>query len=80
MLLSNVASLDGALVIDCSGTVQGIGRLFRSRGRRFEGEGARSRAAGFASEFGIVLKVSQDGEIDLYSEGRRVAGGFETLL
>lgn len=37
-----------------------------------------TRAAGFASQFGILLKVSQDGEVDLYSDGVRIAQGFET--
>jgi DNA integrity scanning protein DisA with diadenylate cyclase activity len=78
-LLCNAAGLDGAVVIDTAGTVRGIGCIFSAIGRRTPTEGARTKAALFGSKCGIALKLSQDGEIGLYSQSESIYAAFSPI-
>lgn len=70
-VLSTLASLDGAIVVDRDGRLLAAGAILQhppseeSEERGFI-EGARTTAAMAASKFGPVLKVSEDGEITFY--------------
>jgi hypothetical protein len=74
-VLSTLASLDGAIVVDREGRLLAAGAILRhpqSDELSQEGfiEGARTTAAMAASKFGPVLKVSEDGEITFYDRER----------
>lgn len=75
-LVCNAAALDGAVVIDRTGIVRGIGCIFETRRVRTTAEGARTRAAMFASKEGVALKISQDGEMSVYANGKNQATIF----
>jgi hypothetical protein len=78
-LMCNAAALDGAVVIDGNGIVRGIGCIFETGRRRTAAEGARTRAALFASKDGVVLKISQDGEMSIYRNGESQANVFSPV-
>jgi len=74
-VLSTLASLDGAIVVDRAGRLLAAGAILRhpasdelSQGGYIEG--ARTTAAMAAGKFGPVLKVSEDGEITFYDRER----------
>ena len=69
-LICNAAALDGAVVIDRRGIVRGIGCIFETGRVRTAAEGARTRAAIFASKNGVALKISQDGEMAIFTNGK----------
>ncbi len=74
-VLSTLASLDGAIVVDGEGRLLAAGAILRhppSEELEQGGiiEGARTTAAMAASRFGPVLKVSEDGEITFYDRER----------
>jgi hypothetical protein len=75
-LVCNAASLDGAIVIDGNGIVRGIGCIFETQGVHTTAEGARTRAALFASKDGVALKLSQDGEMFIFSNSENQATIF----
>jgi len=78
-LVCNAAALDGALVIDEKGIVRGIGCIFETKPARTNAEGARTRAALFASKNGVALKISQDGEMAVFSNGENKATIFSPV-
>jgi hypothetical protein len=73
-VLAALASLDGATVTDRSGRLLAAGAILRhapehlGQGRLIEG--ARTTAAMAASQFGPVLKVSEDGVITFFDRER----------
>jgi len=74
-VLSTLASLDGAIVVDREGRLLAAGAILRhppSEQLEVGGniEGARTTAAMAASKFGPVLKVSEDGEITFFDRER----------
>lgn len=74
-VLSTLASLDGAIVVDRDGRLLAAGAILRhppSAQLEIGGiiEGARTTAAMAASKFGPVLKVSEDGEITFFDRER----------
>ena len=75
-VLSALATLDGATVMDTGGSMLAVGAILRhplsSEHAKADGlaEGARTTAALAASRFGPVLKVSEDGLITFYDGGR----------
>jgi len=75
-LACNAAALDGAVVIDQNGIVRGIGCIFETGRRRTAAEGARTRAALFGSKDGVALKISQDGEMSVFNNGKHEASMF----
>jgi hypothetical protein len=66
-VLAALASLDGATVTDPSGRLLAAGAILRHTPEQLQTgeviEGARTTAAMAASQFGPVLKVSEDGVI-----------------
>ena len=74
-VLSTLASLDGAIVVDREACLLAAGAILRhppSEQLEIGGfiEGARTTAAMAASKFGPVLKVSEDGEITFFDRER----------
>ncbi|MDG3004230.1 diadenylate cyclase [Paludisphaera mucosa] len=75
-VLEAIASLDGAVVADPDGMLVTFGAILRINpevldlGRSVQG--ARTLAALAASQYGPVLKVSEDGYVTMFLKGRRV--------
>lgn len=66
-----LASLDGAVVLDNSGRVLAYGAVLqpRRRGRLRGSEGSRTKAAIGASHYGLAVKISSDGDVAVYNKG-----------
>ncbi len=72
LTLARLAVLDGATIVDCRGELLAYGAILTSKDSQHEG--ARTAAAKTLSLIALaVLKVSQDGEITLFREGRVIA-------
>ena len=75
-VLESIASLDGALVVDTTGRLLTFGAILRIAPETLElvrsVQGARTLAALAASQYGPVLKVSEDGYLTMFLKGRRV--------
>ncbi len=69
-LMCNAAAIDGATILTCSGEIKQFGIVINTEHHTSESEGARTRAAEYASSMGVVIKVSEDGPITLFSKGR----------
>jgi hypothetical protein len=73
-VLAALASLDGATVTDRSGRLLAAGAILRHTSEHLDAggliEGARTTAAMAASQFGPVLKVSEDGVITFFDRER----------
>jgi hypothetical protein len=67
-IVTDIASLDGALVVDRSGRVMAYGAMTKPAAGA--AQGARTRAAIGASRLGTVVKVSSDGHVAFYADGR----------
>lgn len=74
-VILELASLDGAVVVDNSGKLMAYGAvLLTQKGRRStkgrrEEEGSRTKAAIGASKHGLAVKVSSDGGITIFCNG-----------
>jgi DNA integrity scanning protein DisA with diadenylate cyclase activity len=68
-IITDLASLDGALVIDGAGSLLAYGAMVKSK-QRTEAQGSRTRAAEGASKLGLAIKVSSDGGISMYLAGK----------
>lgn len=66
-IMTDLASLDGALVVDRTGHVLAYGAMTHTAGGARQG--ARTRAAVSASRGGIAIKISSDGNISFFAEG-----------
>jgi hypothetical protein len=75
-VLEALAGLDGALATDRNGRLLAFGAILRhdaaSLPTSITAEGARTTAAQVASQFGPVLKVSEDGVVSCFLNGARV--------
>lgn len=73
-ILTSLAAVDGALVVDRKGRLITFGTILRVPGHRAakEDEGARTTAARFASNFGVAIAVSADGWVSAYHRGREL--------
>ncbi len=75
-ILETIASLDGAVVVDLDGRLLTFGAILRIAPEALEldraVQGARTLAGLAASQFGPVLRVSEDGYITMFLKGRRV--------
>jgi hypothetical protein len=73
-ILFQLASVDGALILNKPGVLLGFGVVLQLKRpeSRIKGEGAGARAAKLASEYGVAIKVSQDGPISLFKDGEQV--------
>ena len=72
-VLDELASLDGAVVIANNGNILAYGAvLISGSGRKTkEEEGSRTKAAISASNYGMAMKVSSDGDITVFLEGKK---------
>ena len=69
--LEALAGVDGAVVTDREGRLLAFGAILRGQPGPGAVEGARASAAIGASFHGPVLKVSEDGSLAMYLDGRR---------
>jgi hypothetical protein len=71
-VLSALATMDGATVVDAAGRLLAVGAILMHPRPAASGgvvvEGARTTAAIQASQFGPVLKVSEDGVLSFYDD------------
>ncbi len=71
-LVVDIASLDGATVIDRNGNLISYGQILRISNVGGAGEqGARTRAARAGSKYGLAIKISADGDISFYADGEK---------
>ncbi len=71
--LSRILSSDGMTVINRKGELLDTGVIIdTSKARDLVSGGGRTTAATAASHFGRVIKVSEDGPVELYYEGRKI--------
>ncbi len=71
--LSRILSSDGLTVINRKGELLDTGVIVdTSQVRGLVTGGGRTTAASAASHFGLVVKVSEDGPVELYCAGKRV--------
>jgi hypothetical protein len=70
-IVADLASADGALIVDRTGRLMAYGAMVRSSSSTST-QGARSRAAVAASRLGLAMKISSDGGISVYRHGKPV--------
>lgn len=72
-LIAEIASLDGAVVLENSGNLLAYGAVIepRRKGRVREVEGSRTKAAIGASNYGLSFKVSADGDTTVFMKGKK---------
>lgn len=66
-LRSELLGLDGACIIGCNGKVQAFGAIIQNDSGSLGG--GRGAAARKLSEYGMAVKISTDGYIEIYVEG-----------
>jgi hypothetical protein len=75
-VLETIARIDGSIVLDRNGNLLAFGAILRHSPvvamPDEVAEGSRTAAAIAASQFGIVLKVSEDGRLSFYKSGHCV--------
>lgn len=69
-LRSELLGLDGACIIGCNGKVQAFGAIIQNDSGSLGG--GRGAAARKLSEYGMAVKISTDGYIEVYVEGNLV--------
>jgi len=70
-VIAAFAGIDGAMVVDSKGHLISIGAIVRAGASSASSDaGARTRAACRLSETGIALKVSSDGDVSLFVDGK----------
>ncbi len=72
MITVELAALDGAVVLSNDGELLAYGAILspKKAGRLRGTEGSRTKAAIGASNYGLAIKISSDGDIDVYHKGR----------
>jgi hypothetical protein len=67
-----LAALDGAIVLSNDGEILAYGAILspKKAGRLQGTEGSRTKAAIGASNYGLAVKISSDGDIDVYHKGK----------
>jgi hypothetical protein len=72
-VIETIARIDGSVVLDRDGNLLAFGAILRHSPVVFTpeevAEGSRTAAAIAASQFGNVLKVSEDGRLSFYRSG-----------
>ena len=71
-VLENIARIDGAVVLCPDGTLKSFGAILHHPSDESitrTVEGGRTTAAIAASQYGVVLKISEDGLISMYRGG-----------
>jgi len=71
-LMVELASLDGAVVLNNQGSIVAYGAVLnpQKKGKIGPAEGSRTKAAIGASKYGIAVKVSSDGDITFFENGK----------
>lgn len=69
-LRSELLGLDGACIIGCDGRIQSFGAIIRNDSGSLGG--GRGAAARKLSEYGMAVKISTDGYIEVYVDGKLV--------
>ncbi len=71
-LIVELAALDGAIVLSNQGELLAYGAVLepKRRGKVDVEEGSRTKAAIGASNYGLAIKVSSDGDITIYVRGK----------
>lgn len=74
--ISEIASIDGAVVCDYQGEILAAGAILRissedPQSDEYQTGGARTKAAKLCSKYGIGIKVSNDGNVQFYDSGTR---------
>ena len=71
-LILELAALDGAIVLSNQGALRAYGAVLepKRRGRIDAEEGSRTKAAIGASNYGLAVKISSDGDITVYARGK----------
>ena len=65
---AELCAIDGATIVDLKGNIVCVGAILTNSGNE-EGGGGRSAAARRISDFGIGIKVSNDGYIEFFPKG-----------
>lgn len=73
-IVAELAALDGAVVLANTGQLLAYGAVLdpRKKGRVRAAEGSRTKAAIGASNYGLAVKISSDGDITVYAGGREL--------
>jgi len=72
-VLQSIARVDGGIVMDRVGRLLAFGAILRHSGASWSAQdGGRTTAAVHASRFGLAVKISEDGMVSLYRNGRQV--------
>lgn len=73
-VLAELASLDGAVVFGNNGDLLAYGAILepKKKGRITGTEGSRTKAAIGSSNYGLSIKVSSDGDITVYVQGKEL--------
>ena len=71
-VLVELSSLDGAIVLNSKGRLLAYGTVLnpKKKGKTATTEGSRTKAAIGASNYGISVKVSSDGDISIFNKGK----------
>jgi hypothetical protein len=73
-ILETIARIDGSIVLDRDANLLAFGAILRHSPVTITpdevAEGSRTAAAIAASQFGNVLKISEDGHLSFYKSGR----------
>lgn len=66
-LLQSIASIDGAVILDSLFDILSFGEIVNNQlNSNSKSFGARTTAALSASDFGLAIKISEDGDIDIF--------------
>lgn len=73
-VLVSFARIDGALVVTDQGKLLGFGVILRppGDGKHKVEVGARTLAARLASQYGLAIKISEDGPVTVYHQGKKI--------
>lgn len=73
-VLAEIAGLDGACVVSNSGELLAYASVLHPKSKRGQSgsEGSRTKAAIGASYLGISVKISSDGDITVFQNGRQI--------
>jgi len=73
-LLAELAGLDGGVVLSNDGHLRAYGAILepRKRGKITGTEGSRTKAAIGASNYGLAVKISSDGDISVFAKGTKL--------
>jgi len=68
--LMGIISVDGGTIINSQLELMDFGRILKNNMKNNIKYGARTNAALAASEYGLAIKISEDGDVTLYRKGK----------